>query len=194
MFVEPAVLCLYREPHSPKIDLTDSASPLWLFSWGDPLCAEVHGWIIGGIMVNTGKKFIGPLFVVLLLPWFSDTIEGILYMVRLSVYGGRCRESFKQSDPWCRCSSDSAASQGFSYGPVADVQWLMRDSWNPPVFPVGCFPFFLYNIHYPMGKAISYLRLQTCRSGSRLGIAVHRQVVTEAFGAFPRAEGFSLVW
>lgn len=127
------------------------------FHGGDPLCAEAHGWIIGGTMVNTGKKFIGPLFVVLLLPWFSDTIEGILYMVRLSVYDGQCRESFRHSDPWCRCSSDSAASRGFSYGPVADVQWLMRDSWNPPVFPVGCFPFFFvqYPLSYGEGHFIS---------------------------------------
>jgi len=77
MFAGPAVLCLYREPHSPKIDFTDSASSLWLFHGGDLLCAEPHGWIIGGTMVSTGKKFIGsPFFVVLLLPWFSDTTGG----------------------------------------------------------------------------------------------------------------------
>lgn len=117
--------------------------------------------------------------------------RGILYMVRLSVYGGWCRESFKQSDPWCRCSSDSAASRGFSYGPVADVQWLMRDSWNPPVFPVGCFPFFF--VQYPLsyGEGLfSYPCWQVCRSGGRLGIAVHRQVVTTAFGASPVPKAF----
>lgn len=56
-------------------------------------------------------------------PWFSDTTGGgIPCVVRLSVYGGYCWENFKQSDPWCRCSSDSTASRGFSYGLVVDVQ------------------------------------------------------------------------
>lgn len=55
-------------------------------------------------------------------PWFSDTTGGIPCVVRLPVYGDWCWENFKQSDPWCRCSSDSMASRGFSYGPVVDVQ------------------------------------------------------------------------
>lgn len=91
------------------------------FHGGDPLCAEVHSWIIGGTMVNTGKSSLVP-FLWCCCCHGSATLQGDFYMVRLSVYDGRCRESFRQSDPWCRCSSDSAAPWGLSYGPVVDVQ------------------------------------------------------------------------
>lgn len=69
-------------------------------------------------------------------------------MVGLSVYNGPYRAGSVVSPLWCRVlPHGSTTPQGDSlYGPVVDVQWSMRDSWNPPVFPVGCFPFFFCTI------------------------------------------------
>lgn len=66
----------------------------------------------------------------------------------------------------------------------------MRDSRNPPAFPVGYFPFFFvqYPLSYGEGHFISLFA--SLLVGWYIGNRHNWQVVTTAFGAFPRAEGF----
>lgn len=98
---------------------------------------------------------------------------------------------FKQSDPWCRCSSDSAAPRGFFIWSACRCTMInARFTESPTVFPVGCFPFFFVHIHRFTGKAFSYLRFANLSVGWYIGNCHNWPVVTTAFGAFPRAEGF----
>ena len=122
MFAESVVLCLYREPHSPKLISPILHRPCGCFHGVTP-CVQKSEVGLSVVQWSIPEKVIGsPFFVVLLLPWFSDTTGGFFIWSDyrcMMVSAGKVSSSLTRGAvvPLIRRYHGA-----FSYGPVVDVQ------------------------------------------------------------------------